>query len=48
MKKNKIAKYLYITHDNIKKLDILKNENSLNYSTVINILISKQKKIKLI
>lgn len=48
MKKSKIAKYVYITPDNIKKLDILKNENYMNYSAIINFLISKQKKIKLI
>ena len=44
----KINKCVYITPENIKKLEILKNENYMNYSAIINFLISKQKKIKLI
>lgn len=44
----KISKCIYITPDNVKKLEILKNNNYMSYSDIINLLISKQKKVKLI
>lgn len=47
-KYEKMQKCIYITPDNLKKLDILKNNNYMNYSAIINFLISKQKRIKLI
>lgn len=45
MKKNKTT--IYLTDDTIKKLEILKNANCMNYSAIINFLVSKQKKVKL-
>lgn len=47
-KYSKIGKCIYITPDNVKKLEILKENNYMNYSAIINFLIAKQKKVKLI
>lgn len=45
---NKKSKYVYLSNDSVKKLIELKKINGLSESVIIDLLIKKQKKLKLI